>query len=289
RSGDSPPVTIGAAGPNATFVLSLTVDDSRLSSSGNFTIKTITGNQPPQVNAGPGGTITLPANTFTLNGTVTDDAKPVGGTLTSLWQLQNGPAPVTFTDATKPVSTVTFSPTPGTYTFTLTASDTQLTGSSITSVTVNQANRAPDVSVTAPFSITLPTNVATLNGTVTDDGLPSGILVNSWTQLSGPAPAVFSAPSQAVTQVTFSKAGDYQFQLKADDTQLVTSRAVFIRVNPQNQAPVVSAGPDQSIALPTNTVTLAGTVTDDGLPAGATVTQQWSEVSGPAAVTLNAP
>src|SRR5262249_50436207 len=33
-----------------------------------------------------------------------------------------------------------------------------------------------------------------------------------------------------------------------------------------NQAPVVSAGPNQSITLPNNSVTLEGVVTDDGLP-----------------------
>jgi RHS repeat-associated protein len=285
----STPITIRDSGFNQTFVVSLTVDDSRLSSTANFTINTITGNQAPQVNAGPGGTITLPTNTFTLNGTVTDDGKPAGSTLTSSWALRSGPAPVTFADPTKPVTVVTFPPTPGVYAFTLSASDGQFTTSSFNSVTVNPANQAPVVNVTSPFSITLPTNVATMNGTVTDDGLPSGIINIQWVMLSGAAPVVFSAPNQAVTQVTFSKAGGYQLQLRADDTQLQTVHSVFIQVNPQNQAPVVSAGPNQSIALPTNTVTLQGTVTDDGLPAGATVTQQWSEVSGPAPVTFSAP
>jgi hypothetical protein len=53
-----------------------------------------------------------------------------------------------------------------------------------------------------------------------------------------------------------------------------------------NQAPVVSAGPDQTITLPSG-ANLNGTVTDDGLPnpPGA-VTSTWSEVSGPGAVTF---
>ncbi|HUP76711.1 MAG TPA: hypothetical protein VM282_26990, partial [Acidimicrobiales bacterium] len=49
---------------------------------------------------------------------------------------------------------------------------------------------------------------------------------------------------------------------------------------PANQAPVVDAGADQSVVLP-NSATLNGTVTDDGLPTGATVTHTWSMFSGP--------
>lgn len=57
-----------------------------------------------------------------------------------------------------------------------------------------------------------------------------------------------------------------------------------------NQAPTVNAGNDQTITLPTSTVTLTGTASDDGLPAPpATMTYAWSIVSGPAAVTFSAP
>ncbi len=53
-----------------------------------------------------------------------------------------------------------------------------------------------------------------------------------------------------------------------------------------NQAPVVNAGPDQTITLPSS-ANLNGTVTDDGLPnPPGTVTTTWSEVSGPGAATF---
>jgi hypothetical protein len=56
-----------------------------------------------------------------------------------------------------------------------------------------------------------------------------------------------------------------------------------------NQAPTVNAGSDRTVTYPT-TVTLSGTVTDDGLPnpPGAT-TKQWSQVSGPGTATFSAP
>ena len=56
-------------------------------------------------------------------------------------------------------------------------------------------------------------------------------------------------------------------------------------IPPANQAPEVSAGPDQAVTLP-NAATLAAVVTDDGLPAGSTLTISWSAVSGPGTVTF---
>lgn len=55
---------------------------------------------------------------------------------------------------------------------------------------------------------------------------------------------------------------------------------------PTNQAPIVSAGSDQTVALGSNAI-LAGLVSDDGLPnPPGSLTTQWSVVSGPGNVTL---
>jgi len=56
-----------------------------------------------------------------------------------------------------------------------------------------------------------------------------------------------------------------------------------------NAAPVVSAGPDQSIVFPA-TATLTGSVSDDGRPnPPATTTKQWTQVAGPPGVTFGSP
>jgi hypothetical protein len=57
-----------------------------------------------------------------------------------------------------------------------------------------------------------------------------------------------------------------------------------------NVAPLVNAGPDIALTLPTNTAVLAGTVTDDGKPnpPGA-LSFSWARVSGPSEVTLSTP
>jgi hypothetical protein len=49
---------------------------------------------------------------------------------------------------------------------------------------------------------------------------------------------------------------------------------------PTNAAPTVNAGPDRSVEVP-GPASLAGSVQDDGLPTGATVTAAWTQVSGP--------
>jgi len=49
-----------------------------------------------------------------------------------------------------------------------------------------------------------------------------------------------------------------------------------------NAAPTVNAGLDATIRLPVDNVALDGTVSDDGLPAGAAVSTAWSVQSGPA-------
>src|SRR4029077_18294387 len=90
-------------------------------------------------------------------------------------------------------------------------------------------------------TIVLPTATVTLNGSATDDGFPNNTLTFSWT---GPAGVVFSNPSSAGSNATFSAAGTYVLQLTASDSQLSGSADVMITVNP---AP--GGGSTGSIAL----------------------------------------
>jgi hypothetical protein len=152
-------------------------------------------------------------------------------------------------------------------------------------------NHAPTVSAGTNQTITLPAG-ASLNGSVTDDGLPTGALVTrAWSKFSGPGNVTFANAASTVTTATFDQAGSYVLRLTASDTLLSAFSDVAITVNPAvvtpptNLAPVVSAGPSQTIALPAG-ASLSGSVTDDGLPTGATVTSAWTKFSGPGNVTF---
>ena len=150
---------------------------------------------------------------------------------------------------------------------------------------VGVVNHEPVVDAGAEQTVNLPAT-ATLNGSVDDDGLPPGsALAIMWSKVSGPGTVTFSPPDAEATTASFSEAGTYVLRLAASDGEFTVSDETTITVIPQNQAPVVDAGPDLPVTLP-NTATLNGTVTDDGLPAGSTLTITWSKVSGPGTVTF---
>lgn len=70
-------------------------------------------------------------------------------------------------------------------------------------------------------------------------------------------------------------------------TQSVT---ITVAAAPPNNAPTVEAGNAQTIVLPTQSVTLNSTVTDDGHPnPPGTIQVVWSKVSGPGTVTFSTP
>src|SRR2546425_593115 len=155
-------------------------------------------------------------------------------------------------------------------------------------VTRQASNAPPTVEAGPDQTITLP-NTASLHGTATDDGLPTGsTLSTSWSKVSGPGTVALANANALDTTASFSIAGTYVLSLTASDTALSTSDNVTITVQPQNQPPTVNAGANQTIALP-HQVILNGTASDDGLPAGSSLSVVWSKASGPGTVTFNDP
>jgi PKD repeat protein len=139
---------------------------------------------------------------------------------------------VSFSDPTS-LSTIANFAAIGSYTLTLTADDGELTSSDTVEVTVEEAppNLAPSVDAGADQTITLPSS-ATLGGTVTDDGLPSGTLVTTWSQSSGPGTVTFADASALSTTASFSAAGLYELELTASDGSLSSSDLMIVTVNP---------------------------------------------------------
>jgi hypothetical protein len=149
-------------------------------------------------------------------------------------------------------------------------------------------NLPPTVNAGADRTIQVGTTLS-LTGTVTDDGLANPTPTSLWTMVSGPGSVTFGSASSTDTTVTFSQAGTYVLQLAASDGQLSAADTVTIIVESApvpvpNQAPVVNAGPSQSITLP-GLANLSGSVTDIGGPL-ATPLVSWSVVSGPGSVTF---
>ncbi|RZM21772.1 MAG: hypothetical protein EOO88_31555, partial [Pedobacter sp.] len=99
----------------------------------------------------------------------------------------------------------------------------------------------------------------------------------SWSLVSGPNSPTFSTANAQSTQVSGFEAGNYVFRLSVVATNGTSaSNNVKVTVNPA-QVITISAGPDQTITLPTSSVTLNGAVLQNGPASSYT----WTLVNGP--------
>ncbi len=207
---------------------------------------------------------------------------------TPLFQVVQAPQHGTL-DGTPP--TLTYRPAAnyhGPDQFSFTASDGSLTsGPAVVSLTVRPVNDAPtaapqSASVNAGSSTTIVLSGSDLEG----DPLSFTIVASpAHGTLSGSAPDLTYTPAPGY-------AGPDAFTFAAHDATLASApAAVTVNVLPPldvNQAPSVSAGVDRIVKRPARSV-LQGTVSDDGLPAPATLAFSWSLASGPEGAVIANP
>lgn len=203
-----------------TYVLALSANDGDVTV--DDTIEIVV-NEAPKVNAGPAQTIAL-NETADLDGTVTDDGRPAPATLTSTWSKVSGPGNVAFGNANIVDTTATFS-AGGQYVLRLSANDTHVTSSAITTITVQSPNNPPVVSAGANLTVTTSAPV-NLDGTVTDDGRPTSVITTTWNKVSGPGTVTFGNINAVDTTASFSAVGTYVLRLTADDGELDASATV---------------------------------------------------------------
>ena len=98
-------------------------------------------------------------------------------------------------------------------------------------------NTTPSVDAGSDDAITLPTDTVSLDGTVSDDGLPNppASVTTTWTRQSGPGTVTFGNANAVDTTATFSTDGVYVLRLTANDSQLSDYDDVTITVNPIGQ------------------------------------------------------
>ena len=92
-------------------------------------------------------------------------------------------------------------------------------------------NHPPAVNAGPDQTLTLP-GTASLDATVTDDGLPTGSVSTHWSQVSGPGATSFGDASAVDTSAGFSVPGTYVLQLTASDGQLTASDTAQVIVQP---------------------------------------------------------
>jgi choice-of-anchor A domain-containing protein/RHS repeat-associated protein len=286
------PATSASFSAPGQYLLELTADDGEFFREAAVRVSVLPGggqNQPPAVSAG--APQTGDGTLATLNGSVQDDGLPEGVAVTSIWEQLAGPAAATIANPAQPVTDVAL-PVPGTYSFRLTASDSEYSVSATTSITRQGTGggvtNQPPLLDPGQNLITSPGKPTALAGKVTDDGLPAGApLTASWSQVSGPGPVTFANAASPATTATFGLLGTYVLRLTASDTEWITSADIFVTVLPPAAGPTVSAGPDQTVTLPAQ-AQLAGVVADADQPPPQ-LTVQWVVVSGPGQVSFANP
>jgi len=141
----------------------------------------------------------------------------------------------------------------------------------------------PDADAGADQVVILPANSAVLNGSLSSDN--GSIVQYAWEQVSGPSTATLSGAATAILSVSNLIEGTYVFRLTVtDDEGLTNSDVASVLV--ARPEPKANAGPDQTVALPTDSATLHGSGTDVD---GTIVAYNWVQVSGPATAVIDAP
>ncbi len=109
-------------------------------------------------------------------------------------------------------------------------------------------NSAPSVDAGSSQTVTLP-NMASLDGTVSDDGRPNGTLSVTWTMDSGPGTVIFGNAASVDTTASFSLDGTYVLRLSASDGPLSNSDTMMVTVKTPNQRPyfIVDGGKYRTI------------------------------------------
>lgn len=252
-------------------------------------------NQAPLAIAGADATITLPVNTYSLNGAASAD--PDGSILKFEWKQVSGPSNA---NITLPNSAITAAGNlvQGTYVFKLWTWDNQYEPSAdeVTISVLAAPVQAPGVNqlpvANAGNDITVGSSSAALNGSGSYDA-DGSIIKYQWTKESGPAQFAFANANAATTTVSNLVLGTYTFRLTIWDNKyepsfdrvVVTVTATAAAVVTANHAPVAKAGNDISITLPANSVNLNGTGTYDA--DGSIIKYEWKYVSGPSQFNIS--
>ncbi|HYG41150.1 MAG TPA: T9SS type A sorting domain-containing protein [Cytophagales bacterium] len=146
------------------------------------------------------------------------------------------------------------------------------------------SNKTPEVNAGSDKTITLPANSISIASTSSDsDG---SISSRVWKKMSGPS-ATLSETTGSTLKISKMVAGTYVFRITVKDNDGASDydEVKVVVNNSSNKAPVVNAGSDKTITLPTNSASLSSTSSDSD---GSISSRLWEKVSGPTATLSGA-
>ena len=181
-------------------------------------------NRPPNAEAGPDRTISLPTDSVIVDGSASAD--PDGSIVVWLWTKLSGPSLFSINDPSS-LRTLVKSLRAGVYSFELTVTDNKGFSDRDTMLVIvvdpTQPNRPPIADAGPDQTIILPVNGTQLNGTFSNDP-DNNIIAYSWTKVSGPSGHVLSNAASVQSMVTNLVFGIYRFELMVSDAGGLTAR-----------------------------------------------------------------
>jgi hypothetical protein len=133
-------------------------------------------------------------------------------------------------------------------------------------------------------------NNINLDGTGSSDP-DNNIFSYQWTKIAGPSSFSIVTPAAVQTAVNNLVAGTYTFELKLTDngglSDKDTMQVIVEPVVTTNHPPVANAGPDKTINLPVNNISLDGIGSSD--PDNNISSFQWTKIAGPSSFTIVTP
>jgi hypothetical protein len=137
--------------------------------------------------------------------------------------------------------------------------------------------------------VVLPKDSAYLDGSGSYDN--NGSITNySWTKLSGPANSITTTASSKTTWIKKLTEGSYVFELTVTNNLKLSAKdtiIVFVDKTKISRPPDAQAGPDQTIQLPNNSVTLDGSASSD--PDNDISDYLWTRIKGTGNPTYTSP
>lgn len=261
-----------------TFYYRLTVTDN-VGGVDYDTVKIIVnppiGNIDPVANAGTDKTITLPVDSVRLYGSGTD----ADGTISSyLWEyIGVGPATPFIFPNDRAQNPIMKQLEEGTYIFRVKVTD-NVGGVDYDTAQVTvlpSPNTPPIVSAGSDKMITLPLDSIRIYGTASDPG--GAVASMEWEYIDGPSSYTIF-PNESAQNPIFKNltSGTYIFRYEVtDDDGAKAADTVQIIVN---APPIVNAGSDKNITIPTDSVRVYGSYSDVD---GSVTAIKWEFISGP--------